>query len=86
MATPADHASGVEAFDVLTVGAGISGLDAAWHLQQRCPGLRFLNLESQAGHGGTWRTHRYPGIRLNVRFAGVERLAPRLAAPTDRLF
>ena len=49
--------------DVLIVGAGISGLDAAVHLQQQCPGKRFLILEAQAGHGGTWRTHRYPGIR-----------------------
>ena len=52
-----------EDFDVLIVGAGISGLGAAYHLQQHCPGKRFLILESQAGYGGTWRTHRYPGIR-----------------------
>ena len=52
-----------EDVDVLIVGAGISGLGAAYHLQQHCPGKRFVILESQAGHGGTWRTHRYPGIR-----------------------
>lgn len=52
-----------EDLDVLIVGAGISGIGAAWHLQQQCPGKRFLILESQAGYGGTWRTHRYPGIR-----------------------
>jgi cation diffusion facilitator CzcD-associated flavoprotein CzcO len=63
MAQTVDNLSPVEDFDVLIVGAGISGLDAAWHLQQRCPEQRFLILESQAGHGGTWRTHRYPGIR-----------------------
>jgi len=50
-------------FDVLIVGAGISGIDAAVHLQRDCPGKRFVVLESQAGFGGTWRTHRYPGIR-----------------------
>ena len=50
-------------FDVLIVGAGISGIGAAWHLQQRCPGKRFAILEAQDGYGGTWRTHRYPGIR-----------------------
>jgi cation diffusion facilitator CzcD-associated flavoprotein CzcO len=50
-------------FDVLIVGAGISGLGAAVHLQRQCPDKRFVVLESQAGHGGTWRTHRYPGIR-----------------------
>ena len=49
--------------DVLIVGAGISGIGAAWHLQQHCAGKRFVILESQAGYGGTWRTHRYPGIR-----------------------
>jgi cation diffusion facilitator CzcD-associated flavoprotein CzcO len=52
-----------EDFDVLIVGAGISGLGAAYHLQQHCPAKRWLILESQAGYGGTWRTHRYPGIR-----------------------
>lgn len=49
--------------DVLIVGAGISGLGAAVHLQQQCPERRFAILEAQAGPGGTWRTHRYPGIR-----------------------
>lgn len=52
-----------EHVDVLVVGAGISGIDAAYHLQQECPGKTFVVLESQAGFGGTWRTHRYPGIR-----------------------
>ena len=53
----------IEHFDVLVVGAGISGIGAAWHLQHQCPGKSFVVLESQAGFGGTWRTHRYPGIR-----------------------
>ena len=52
----------VEDFDVLIVGAGISGIGAAYHLQHQCPGKRYVILESQAGFGGTWRTHRYPGI------------------------
>jgi len=52
-----------EHFDVLIVGAGISGIGAAFHLQQQCPGKRFVILESMVGFGGTWRTHRYPGIR-----------------------
>ena len=50
-------------FDVLIVGAGISGIGAAYHLTQQCPGMSFVVLEAQAGFGGTWRTHRYPGIR-----------------------
>jgi len=56
-------ASTSEDFDVLIVGAGISGIGAAVHLQRQCPGKRFVVLESQASFGGTWRTHRYPGIR-----------------------
>ncbi|MEZ5265499.1 MAG: NAD(P)/FAD-dependent oxidoreductase [Acidimicrobiales bacterium] len=53
----------VEHTDVLIVGAGISGIGAAYHLQQQCPDKRFIVLETQAGFGGTWRTHTYPGIR-----------------------
>ncbi|MFZ5739098.1 MAG: flavin-containing monooxygenase [Pseudomonadota bacterium] len=52
-----------EHVDVLIVGAGISGIGAAYHLTTQCPGTRFAVLEAQDGFGGTWRTHRYPGIR-----------------------
>ncbi|MGC3029380.1 flavin-containing monooxygenase [Burkholderia sp. DN3021] len=52
-----------EHFDVLIIGAGISGIDAAYHLCQRCPGRSFLILDAMDGFGGTWRTHRYPGAR-----------------------
>ncbi|MGZ8281949.1 MAG: flavin-containing monooxygenase [Allosphingosinicella sp.] len=45
------------------VGAGLSGIGAAWHLQQRCPGRTYLILESRAAIGGTWDLFRYPGIR-----------------------
>jgi cation diffusion facilitator CzcD-associated flavoprotein CzcO len=57
------HPHAVEHVDVLVVGAGISGIGAAWHLQHHCPDKSFVVLESQAGFGGTWRTHRYPGVR-----------------------
>ena len=56
-------ASTSEHFDVLIVGAGISGIGAAWHLQHHCASKSFVVLESLADFGGTWRTHRYPGIR-----------------------
>ncbi len=56
-------APGEEHFDVLIVGAGISGIDAAYHLQTACPDKRFALLENQESFGGTWRTHRFPGIR-----------------------
>ena len=48
---------------MLIVGAGISGIGAAWHLQHHCASKSFVVLESLADFGGTWRTHRYPGIR-----------------------
>lgn len=49
--------------DVLIVGAGISGIDAAYHMQTYMPEKTFAMLESQQSFGGTWRTHKYPGIR-----------------------
>ena len=52
-----------EQLDVLIIGAGISGVGAACHLQQQCPDKRFALVEAQANFGGTWRTHRYPGTR-----------------------
>ena len=50
-------------FDVLIVGAGISGVGGAYHLTKQCPGTSFIVLEEQATFGGTWITHKYPGIR-----------------------
>ncbi|MAM95420.1 NAD(P)/FAD-dependent oxidoreductase [Parvibaculum sp.] len=52
-----------EHFDVLIVGAGISGIGAAYHLQEQCPDKTFVVLEGLDGFGGTWHMHRYPGIR-----------------------
>ena len=54
-----------EHFDVLIVGAGISGIDAAYHLKTRLPGKSFVVIERAEGLGGTWRTHRFPGIRTD---------------------
>ena len=50
-------------FDVLIVGAGISGIGAAVHLTQQCPGKSFAILETMESYGGTWLTHKYPGVR-----------------------
>jgi cation diffusion facilitator CzcD-associated flavoprotein CzcO len=52
-----------EHFDVLIVGAGLSGIGAGFHLQQRCPGKSFAILEGRDAIGGTWDLFRYPGIR-----------------------
>src|SRR3984885_8814547 len=52
-----------EHFDVLIVGAGISGIGSAYHVTKQLPGTSYVILETQATFGGTWSTHRYPGIR-----------------------
>ena len=52
-----------EHLDVLIVGAGISGIDAAYHLQKSCPGKSWAILEARDAIGGTWDLFRYPGIR-----------------------
>ncbi|HTQ21524.1 NAD(P)/FAD-dependent oxidoreductase [Mycobacterium sp.] len=52
-----------EHLDVVIVGAGISGVSAAWHLQDRCPTKSYAILEKREAMGGTWDLFRYPGIR-----------------------
>lgn len=53
-------------WDVVIIGAGISGINAAHHLQQRLPHLRYTILESRSRVGGTWDLFRYPGIRSDT--------------------
>ena len=57
MDTPLEH------FDVLIVGAGLSGIGAGVHLQRNCPGRSYAILEGRDRIGGTWDLFRYPGIR-----------------------
>jgi cation diffusion facilitator CzcD-associated flavoprotein CzcO len=52
-----------EHFDVVIVGAGLSGIGAAHHLQQNCPRKTYVILEGRDTSGGTWDLFRYPGIR-----------------------
>ena len=52
-----------EHFDVVIVGAGLSGIGAGYHLQQKCPSKSFVILEGRGCIGGTWDLFRYPGIR-----------------------
>ncbi len=53
----------MQQFDVVIVGAGISGVCAAYHLSDNCPGKSYTILESRDAMGGTWDLFRYPGIR-----------------------
>ena len=48
---------------MLIVGAGLSGIGAAYHLQSECPEREFVILEGREQLGGTWDLFRYPGIR-----------------------
>ena len=59
----ASTAQATEHFDVLIVGSGNSGIGSAYNLTTQLPGTSFVILETQEGFGGTWLTHRYPGIR-----------------------
>src|SRR6266404_9921768 len=52
-----------EQFDVLIVGAGLSGIGAAYHLQTECLEKSFVILEARSASGGTWDLFRYPGVR-----------------------
>ena len=68
-----------EALDVLIVGAGISGIGAATQLRQQCQSKRFLVVEAMESIGGTWNTHRYPGVRSDSdRFTFGYRFKPWL--------
>jgi len=62
-AAQAEIAPAMEHFDVLIVGAGISGVAGAYHLREKCLDTSFVILESEESFGGTWWTHRSPGIR-----------------------
>jgi monooxygenase len=50
-------------FDVIIVGAGLSGIGVAYHLQRDCPRKSFVILEARGAIGGTWDLFRYPGVR-----------------------
>lgn len=57
MQTSAEH------FDVIVIGAGLSGIGAGYRLQTRCPRKSYVILEARAEIGGTWDLFRYPGVR-----------------------
>lgn len=53
----------IERFDVIIVGAGISGIGSATLLRKHCPDLSFVVLDAMESFGGTWLMHKYPGTR-----------------------
>ena len=48
-------------FNCLIIGAGISGIDAAYHLKKYCPTVKYAILERRGNLGGTWDFFKYPG-------------------------
>jgi cation diffusion facilitator CzcD-associated flavoprotein CzcO len=74
--------SGVTHVDCLVVGAGISGIGAAYHLQTQRPGTTFVVLDALESYGGTWLTHKYPGIRSDSDlYTFGYRFKPWMSAP-----
>ncbi|MBK9432793.1 MAG: NAD(P)/FAD-dependent oxidoreductase [Sphingomonadales bacterium] len=72
----------VEHFDVLIVGAGISGIGSAYHLQEQCPQKSYAILEAKDTFGGTWETHKYPGVRSDSDlYTFGYRFKPWIGAP-----
>ena len=79
---PTKGKRGTEHFDVLIVGAGISGVGSAVHLQEQCPTKSFVVLEKFETYGGTWHMHKYPGIRSDSDlFTFGYRFKPWTGAP-----
>ncbi|WP_280396749.1 flavin-containing monooxygenase [Nocardia carnea] len=63
MSEEQDVVTAAEHVDVVVVGAGLSGIGAAYRLQSECPGKTYVILEARDALGGTWDLFRYPGIR-----------------------
>ena len=78
----------LEHFDVLIMGAGLSGIDAAHHLQKLCPSKSYVILEQRERIGGTWDLFRYPGIRsdsdmLTMGYSFRPWTSPKAISPGD---
>ena len=76
----------VEHFDVMIMGAGLSGIGAAHHLQKLCPNKSYIILEQRARIGGTWDLFRYPGVRsdsdmLTMGYSFRPWTSPKMISP-----
>lgn len=79
-----------EYFDVLIMGAGLSGIDAAHHLQTLCPSKTYVILEQRERIGGTWDLFRYPGVRsdsdmLTMGYSFRPWISPKVISPGDEI-
>ncbi len=77
-----------ERFDVLIMGAGLSGIGAAYHLQKHCPNKTYAIIEQRQRIGGTWDLFRYPGVRsdsdmLTMGYSFRPWTSARAIAPGD---
>ncbi|MCZ8323145.1 MAG: NAD(P)/FAD-dependent oxidoreductase, partial [Novosphingobium sp.] len=82
VATAKPTANAATHVDVLIVGAGISGIGSAYHLQDQCPGKSYVILEMKDTFGGTWETHKYPGVRSDSDlYTFGYRFKPWIGAP-----
>src|SRR5580700_10778933 len=80
----------LEYFDVLIMGAGLSGIDAAHHLQKLCPKKSYVILEQRERIGGTWDLFRYPGVRsdsdmLTMGYSFRPWTSPKMISPGDAI-
>lgn len=64
-------------FDVVIVGAGISGIDAAYRLQEQTPDRTYTIIEARDAIGGTWDLFRFPGIRSDSGMLSMPLMVPR---------
>jgi cation diffusion facilitator CzcD-associated flavoprotein CzcO len=79
-----------EHFDVLIMGAGLSGIGAGHYLQKLCPGKSYVILEQRERIGGTWDLFRYPGIRsdsdmLTMGYSFRPWTHPKAISPGDAI-
>jgi monoamine oxidase len=60
--------SGSEDFDIVIVGAGVSGINTAYSLKNQLPSIKFTIFEGRDDIGGTWDLFKYPGIRSDSEY------------------